>query len=163
MRPILGATLVALIGCGNGAQQSMELPIAQCLVGWYLQPPQVPCSIVVECKTSPMPPECQQSDCVQWGFIGFVGSSYYEGTFTYSAQGKSMSGSASISPYQQTADGYRIGTSPTTGGVVVMSCTSSEMTNNMDTVMRPPDNLSAALTTATTNQAESWMGVTVSP
>ena len=141
----------------------MELPFTECLNGWYLQQPEVSCSIVVTCKTAPMPPECQQSDCVQWGFIGFQGSSYYMGNLTYSAQGRTMSGTASISPFQQTADGYRIGTSTTTGDFKVTSCTAANMVSNTDTVMRPPNNLSAALTLATANESESWTGVTVSP
>lgn len=150
-----------ILGCEGSVTQQQMLPLDQCLTGWYLQPPEVPCSIVVTCKSSPMFPECSHLDCVQWEFIGFQGALYYEGRLTYSPEAKSMSGTMETLQYHKTDTGYQVGQG-VTGTFDVMECTASEMTTNMNMVMRPSDSFSSALSRATANQAEVWVATPVS-
>ena len=151
---------VLILGCEGPITQQQMLPLDQCLADWYLQPPEVPCSIVVTCKSSPMFPECSHLDCVQRAFIGFQGTSYYAGRLTYSPEAKSMSGTTVILQYHKTETGYQVGQG-VTGTFDVMECTASEMTANMNMIMRPSDSFSSALSRATANQAEAWVATPV--
>ena len=156
-RVLLLATTLCASCSGSGGGQ---IPLSQCLTGWYLQPPSVACTPGT-CGSSMPPPECSSSDCTHWSFEGFLDNGvYYFGVFSYSAQSMSMSGIATKQTWAPTSNGYSIVMKSTS---TVDSCTATQMSADKKIVIRPPANLSAALDQATAGGATTWTHVSVGP
>lgn len=156
VRALLIAAVAWSAGCGNNS--GSQIPLSQCVSGWYLAPPSAACTPDL-CGSMP-PAECGFKDCTGWGFEGFLpGGVWYVGELFYSAQSMSMSGSGMKNTWVATSDGYRIAGAET---ITVDSCTSTQLSAEKDIVLtRPPANLAAALDQATSGGATTFTHVAV--
>ena len=158
VRALLIAAFAWSAGCGNNSGN--QIPLSQCLSGWYLEPPSVACTPDT-CGSSMPAPECGFKDCTGWGFEGFLpGGVYYFGSFLYSAQSMSMTATVIKQTWAAASDGYTLAGVQT---MTVDSCTSTQMSAVNNIVTRPPANLAAALDQATSGGAGTFTRVAVAP
>jgi hypothetical protein len=163
MRPAIAVLALAVgaasitCGGGSGPSSAQQIPLSQCLPGWWLGLPlsQSPC---LSCKGKPAP-ECTFSDCAEWDATGFKASGeYFGGTGTYSAKAGTMSGFlSSTAAYVITDGGYQIVETGnrTVPPVEVTSCTQSQRMDGLTIETRAPTNLATAF-----DQASADGGVT---
>jgi hypothetical protein len=130
--------IVAVLSCMScsGSQ-----PLSQCMVGFWRNPQYDGC-------LCPTQPECTAGDCQAIPFVGFLANgSYYSGTVSWSATGKTISieGGATVGTYTVAGDTVQITRSAADMVTQSLTCNGSQLTINGTSRVRAEPGLAAAL------------------